>query len=90
MKSYLKTSLLIITLLSFVHGLQKTAVLSLEDGSNEEISLLLDTGIFKLNIFNAHFATDPVTVFCLRERPVEQGKNNKCTLIGLLNNYDCW
>ena len=90
MKSYLQTSLLILILLSFGNGLQKTAVLSIEDGSNEEISLRLEAGIFKLNIYNAHFTTDPVTVFCLRERPVEQGKNNKCTLIGLLNTYDCW
>ena len=81
---------IVLLLLQISEGLQKTAVLSLEDGANEEVYVRLEASQFKLYIYNGHFATDPLTVFCARERTVQLGKNNKCELVNLFGSYTCW
>jgi hypothetical protein len=70
-------------------SLQKTAVLRLEDTQSEEIYVRLNNGLFTLYIYNSHFITDPLTVFCFRVRTISSSKNNNCDLGGLLNTYTC-
>ena len=68
---------------------QKTAVLRLTDVVNEEILIKLDAGVYKIYFFSSHFETDPLINYCFRLRTVQTGKNNRCTLEGLFNNYRC-
>ena len=57
----------VVSLLAFwAEGLQKTAVVRLQDFQNEEITVTLENNNFTLHVYNDHFAWEPTNVICFR------------------------